>query len=86
MAQWVGHHPTKRKVAGSIPSEGTCLGCRPGPHLGACERRLVDVALARRRFSPSLSPSLLLSLKINFKNIKKKLFVSKSLVTWQNIY
>ena len=23
VAQWVGHHPTKHKVAGSLPSQGT---------------------------------------------------------------
>ena len=28
VAQLVGRHPTKRKVAGSIPGQGTCLGCR----------------------------------------------------------
>ena len=27
-----------QRIAGSIPSQGTCLGCRPGPHLGAHER------------------------------------------------
>ena len=26
-----GHHPSKQKVPGSIPSRGTCLGCRFGP-------------------------------------------------------
>ena len=31
VAQWVGHHPTKQEVAGSIPGQGTCLGHRPGP-------------------------------------------------------
>ena len=30
---------TSRKVAGSIPGEGTCLGCRPGPQLGVCKRQ-----------------------------------------------
>ena len=33
-----------------------------GPHLGGCERQLIN---AHRCFSPSLSPSLPLSLKIN---------------------
>ena len=36
----------------------------PGPQLGACQRQLMDVSLAHRYFSPSLSPSLPLSLKI----------------------
>ena len=31
MAQLVGHHPTGQKVIGSIPGQGTCLGCGPGP-------------------------------------------------------
>ena len=34
VAQWVGHCPTKRKVAGPSPGQGTCLACRPGPWLG----------------------------------------------------
>ena len=31
VAQWIRHWPTNQKVPGSIPSQGTCLGCRPGP-------------------------------------------------------
>ena len=34
VAQLVGHHPTKQKVAGFIPSQGTCLDCGFGPQLG----------------------------------------------------
>ena len=45
MAQWSGHHSTNQKVAGLIPGQGTCLGCRPGLWLGACERQLIDVSL-----------------------------------------
>ena len=53
----------KQRVAGSIPSQGTCLGCGPGPQLGVQERQpYIDV---------SLSLSLPLSIKIN-KILKKK--------------
>ena len=31
VAQWIKHLPVHLKVAGSIPNQGTCLGCRPGP-------------------------------------------------------
>ena len=31
VAQWTECWPANREVAGSIPSQGTCLGCRPGP-------------------------------------------------------
>ena len=41
MAQWIEHQPAK--VTGSIPSQSTCLSCRPGPQLGACERQPLDV-------------------------------------------
>ena len=34
VAQWVGDHSTKQKVTGLIPSQGTCLGCEPGPQSG----------------------------------------------------
>ena len=33
-AQLVGRHPAKRKVAGLIPGQGTCLGYRSGPWSG----------------------------------------------------
>ena len=31
VAQWIGHWPANQRVAGSIPSKGTCLGWEPGP-------------------------------------------------------
>ena len=31
VAQWIEHGPAKQRVAGSIPSQGTCLGGGPGP-------------------------------------------------------
>ena len=31
VAQWIECQPANQRVAGSIPSQGTCLGCRPGP-------------------------------------------------------
>ena len=46
--------------------EHACV-VEPGAQLGACERQLIDVSLTHRCFSPSLSHSLPLSLKINFK-------------------
>ena len=52
--------------------QGTRLGCRPCPWLGVCERQPSDVALTHQYFSPSLSPSLPLSLNINKYNLKQK--------------
>ena len=34
VAQWVEHQPANRMVAGSSPSQGTCLGCGLGPQVG----------------------------------------------------
>ena len=34
-AQWIECWPANQRVIGSIPSQGTCLGCRPGPQWGA---------------------------------------------------
>ena len=48
-----------QRVASLIPSQGTCLGCGPGPQQGAHERQ-PHIAI-----SLPLSPSLPLSLKIN---------------------
>ena len=31
VAQWIECWPVNQKVASSIPSQGTCLDCRPGP-------------------------------------------------------
>ena len=38
VAQWIECQPVNQRVIGSIPSQGTCLGCRPGPQFGTCER------------------------------------------------
>ena len=40
--------------------QGTCLGCGPGPWLGAWQRQLTDVSLVLQCFSPFLSLSLFL--------------------------
>ena len=46
VAQWIEHWPVNEMVAGSIPSQGTCLGCGPGPQWGAHERQPhIDVSL-----------------------------------------
>ena len=31
VAQWIECLPANQRVTSSIPSQGTCLGCRPGP-------------------------------------------------------
>ena len=46
VAQWIERCPANQRVVGSIPRQSTCLGCRPGPQWGACERQLhIDVSL-----------------------------------------
>ena len=45
VAQWVGRLLAKQKVTGSVPSQGTCLGCGFGPSHGVCERQPIDVSL-----------------------------------------
>ena len=39
VAQWIEFQPVNQKVASSIPSQGSCLGCGPGSRVGACERQ-----------------------------------------------
>ena len=34
VTQWIECQPANQRVACSIPSHGTCLGCRPGPLVG----------------------------------------------------
>ena len=31
VAQWIECQPANQRVAGSFPTQGTHLGCRPGP-------------------------------------------------------
>ena len=38
VAQWIELQTVKQRVAGSIPSQDTCLGCRPGPQCRAHEK------------------------------------------------
>ena len=46
VAQWIERRPVNQRVAGAIPSQGTCLGCGPGPQWGVCERQPhIDVFL-----------------------------------------
>ena len=53
MAQWIEGRPVNQRVTSLIPSQGTCLGCRPGPQQGAQERQPhIDVSLP-----PALSKS-----------------------------
>ena len=33
-AQWTECRPANQRVTGLIPSQGTCLGCGPGPQWG----------------------------------------------------
>ena len=66
---WSEHRPIHRKVAGSIPVQGTCLGCRFSPQSGHVREATnqclshVDVSL------PPLSSSLLLPLPLPLKSI-----------------
>ena len=54
VAQWIEYWPANQRVTGSIPSQGTRLGCGPGPQQGACERQPhIDVSLPL--FLPSYS-------------------------------
>ena len=69
VAQLSGHGPAKQNVPGLIPSQGTRLGCRFGSWLG-CMREATDLCFSVTSvFSPSLSSSLSLSLKINIYNL-----------------
>ena len=46
VAQWIECRPSNQRVASSVSSQGTCLGFRPGPQLGARKRQLhIDISL-----------------------------------------
>ena len=70
MAQWIEHQPVNQKVAGLIPCQSTCLGCGPGPWLGAWERQTINVSPTLMFLSPSFSlPSPLSKRKKNIPGI-----------------
>ena len=71
VAQWNAHRLANGKVAGSFPSQGTCLGCWARSPVGGMWK-----ATTHWCFSPSLSPSLPLSLKNKINKIffRKRLF------------
>ena len=51
VAQWIECWPANQRVTSSIPSQGTCLACGPGPWGGECERQPhIDASL--RLFPP----------------------------------
>ena len=56
---WMDHHPIHQKFAGSVPDQGTCLGCGFHPGWG----------MHRRHPTMSLSLSLSLSLCLSLKSI-----------------
>ena len=60
VAQWVECQPANQRVTSSIPSQGTCIGVWAKSPVGCAWE-----ATTHWCFSPSLSPSLPLSLKIN---------------------
>ena len=68
VAQWVGCCPIMQRVAGSIPSQGTCLGCSLSP-----QRQPIDVSLLL--FLPSFPLLLKVNKLINLKNFQKALWV-----------
>ena len=68
VAQLVGNYPAKERIAGSIPSQGTCLGVGSIPRQGVFKKQPINVSVSHQCFSPSLSPSFPFSLNIN-KNI-----------------
>ena len=69
VAQWIEHQTAKQRVAGTIPSQGTCLGCRAGPQQGVHERQPhIDVSLPLFLPPPPLSKN---------KSLKKEHFPQK---------
>ena len=77
VTQWIERRPANQKVAGSIPSQGPCLGCRltRSPVGGGGERKLIMYFL-----HPDVSLSYSLS-----KNKYIKYFLKKSSCFCKNI-
>ena len=66
VVQWIECQPANQRVAGSIPSQGSCLGCGPCPQQGVHKRQPhIDVSF----LFPLPSP---LSKNKKIKSLKKK--------------
>ena len=68
MAQWIELRPANQRVTGLIPSQGTCLGCCPGPSRGHARGNNTLVFLS---LSFSLVSLLSKNKLIKFKKKKK---------------
>ena len=55
--QWIECWPANQRVSGSIPSQGTCLGCVPGPQSGGAYERQPHIDVSLPLFLPAF-PSL----------------------------
>ena len=54
VAQWIEYWLVNQRVTSSIPRQGTCLGCEPGPQMGACKKQPhIDVSLSLSFSLPS---------------------------------
>ena len=71
VAQWIERQPMNQRVTGSIPSQGTCLGCKPGLWWGMVVSGNHTLMFLSLSFS---LPSPLSKNKINtiFNKIKNK--------------
>ena len=64
VAQWIERWPENQRVAGLIPSQGTCLGCGPGPQQGV-QKRQPHIDVSPSLFLPPF-PSLKIKSKIKY--------------------
>ena len=58
LARWLSqlrHHPVHQKVVGSIPGQGTCLGCGFDPCWGKFRRQLIGGCFSLTSMFLSLS-------------------------------
>ena len=91
VAQLIGASSHKQKVAGSIPGQGTYLGCRFDSHvhtissLGAYGRQPMDASLSHQCFSASLPLSLKVMKKCPQVRVKIELLYGPA-ATLKGIY
>ena len=71
MAQLVEHCPVNKKVTGSIPGQGTHLGCGSVPGRGTYKRQLIDISLSHQRSSLPPFPSFSLKKKKKIHSISR---------------
>ena len=93
VAQWIKYWPANQRVAGSIPSQGTCLRRGPGPQVRVHERQphtevsfpfSLPFPLSKNKFKKSLKKFL--KIVLGCRHLCSTFKVSEIKIFWGLIF